>query len=154
MAEVGRHLWKLSSSSPSSKQSQLEQVAQVIASWVLSISQYGGSVTSLGNMSQCLMTLTIKKISFHLDGIPFISVTSWPVTGITEKILALTSLLTLMKVFIHTDKTHPSLLFSGLSSPSSCRVKQAEWELRTPEISSGTETFEQIRVKFCAVSLE
>lgn len=54
---------------PSSKQSQVKQVAQGFVSLCLSISMDGDSTTSLGNLFQCSTSLTAKKLFICLNRI-------------------------------------------------------------------------------------
>lgn len=59
------------------------------------------------------------------------------------------------QVFMHTDNIPVSCLFSRLSSPRA-KEQHKEGRLRAHDIrnSSGTDNFEQIRVKYCVLSLE
>ena len=59
MAEVGRDLWR--SLCPS-------QLPRTASRWPLNISEDGDSTTSLGNLCQCLITLTGKKCFLMFRG--------------------------------------------------------------------------------------
>lgn len=50
------------------------RLPQTVYSWVLNISETGVSATSLGNLRQCLTTLTEKREFLILNGISCVSV--------------------------------------------------------------------------------
>jgi len=62
MVEAGRDLWRSSRPTPLLKQGHLELVAQeCVFRWLLSVSEDGYSTTSMGNLCQCSVTLTVRK---------------------------------------------------------------------------------------------
>lgn len=60
MDEVGGHLWRSSSPVFCSGHGQLETLLRAVIGESLSISKDGDSTGSLGNLSQCLITLMVK----------------------------------------------------------------------------------------------
>ena len=83
--------------------------------------------TSLGNLCQCLTTLTVKK-HFHVFRWNFLvfDLRPLPVRGYCwEKFGFLFSILS-SQVFIGIDKIHPSLFFSCLRSPGSLSLSSYE----------------------------
>ena len=61
MVQVGRDLWRLSGLTPLLKQGHLEPVAQDHVQMAFEYLQRWRPPTSLGNLFQCSVTLTVKK---------------------------------------------------------------------------------------------
>ena len=81
-SEVGRHVWEWFRPTPCSEQSPWEQVAQTCVQLALNISKDGDCTRSLGDLFQCLTTLTVKR-TFLTDYPVFqcVPIASCPLTG-------------------------------------------------------------------------
>lgn len=66
VTEAGRKLWRLSIPISCSQQGHLQQVSQLLFSWVLNISNDADSTTSLSITFLCFTTLTVSKYYFLL----------------------------------------------------------------------------------------
>lgn len=61
MSEFGRDLWRPSGPIPLLKQSHLDRLPRTMHRWCLNISRAGDSITSLCNLWQWSVILTVKK---------------------------------------------------------------------------------------------
>lgn len=87
-----------------------------VISWILSIFKDGDSTVSLHSQCQCLITLTVKKLSSCIQIEYYVLLCS----HLQPLPLALSVSLPFYQAFIHIDKIPLSLPFSTLNSPSSC----------------------------------
>jgi len=97
-------------------------MSRIFCSWVLYISRHEYSVTSLGNLIQCLTTLTEKKcfLVFRKNFL-FLNVYALPLVlsvNTTEKILPPSPSFP-HQVFVHNEKIALRLSFSRLNSHNS-----------------------------------
>jgi len=99
------------------------QLSMTMSRLFLNISKEGDSTTSLGNLCQCSITLTVKKVFPDVQREPpllqFLPIAHVFLLGTTEKSLTPFSLHPPFK-YVHTFMGSPlSLLFPRLNSPSS-----------------------------------
>ena len=86
MAEVGRDLWRSSGPTlPAQSRVNHSWLLRTVSSQLFNISKEGDPTTSLGNLLQCSVCLTVKKRFLILKKnfliLQFVSTTSHLVTG-------------------------------------------------------------------------
>ena len=123
MVKVGRDFWNSSSWTLLLKQSHLELVAQD------DVCEDGDSTTSLGNLCQCSVTLTVKlfpDVQREPPAFQFVPIASCPATGHHWKEPGSLFFVALLQIFVTIDETPLSLLSSRLNSPSSLSLYPRE----------------------------
>jgi len=130
MVEVGRDLGRSSGPTPCSSRAIYSQSPRTMFRWLLSICKDGDSTTSLGNLCQCLATLTVKKCFLifrqSLLCFIFVPIAFGPVTGHHWKAPGSILFAPSLQVFQHFDKIPLSLLFSRQNSLSSLSLSSQE----------------------------
>ena len=115
---------------PSSSRATESQLLRTMSTQLLNISKVRGCRTSLGNLCQCLVTLTVKKclLMFRGNLLCFrFGLLLWSCHWAPLKRAWHYSFCPLsFQAFIHIDEIPLSLLFSRLNSPSSLSLSPQE----------------------------
>jgi len=121
--EVGRDLGGDLVQAPCSTRATSSQLPRTVSRQLLNISKDGDSITSLGNLCQRLLTLTVKKCFLTFRGnLPCFGLCPLPLVlslGTTKKSRAPSPSHRPFGYSHQFRRSHPSFLISRLNSPSS-----------------------------------